>query len=917
MGLNKRGAPEYLSSGKSKTKKVFGFIFIVFILLILSYVLIFLLAYFFEDISLKITPMQKSLYLYQGEKENTTFNIALKTNPLCMSRCETTLTDLSMGVNINKNNFDFYSLFPDKKINLTEEFVSPEFGLGQRLYNLKVRCKNFITPFCMTHGRWYEKTALITLNYEFNLEKKEMQNVSKETLEKVLNSLNNSDYNIQKTKYILFETINKTIIDEKINSTHELANIGFISFKYITDNLINFWYDEDYSKIIETLDIGTINQIFKLENKSNEILSLELNLIDKHNLLLTEIKQEEEIFNTLNKKNSSFNEVNDFYSIYTTFSKLNFSSYDLIGDLITFNKFNINSKFTGQLSEISFELNKENYLRCNLKDSCQEKEQIEDISSDLLLNKICGEILKENSKKKSSDNLFAYTYAIENNLSIGGLTLENAYDLIYDYLNISDYLKNKKFEEDTTKLYQFNLINSNNNEIKNKNSERSDLNNLISNYNGLMEKANILIKNDGSPDIGLCNNLSLKINQEQDNYKREILIRYSLPICNLIVDSILSGKNGTNMVQLEKIENLSYYVEETITEFIPTFPIELEIMAINLSSKQNNKINEFYDSFCINKTNKSRIIFNLTRVDTPVFSSFNQTIKTEIDEPVMMCCVFGKCNPCCTGFSCYNDTKTYPIILIHGHEFNRANSPEYSLESLNRLEENLEDNGYIDAGIILPTSSYNEVKQGEWGVSSMPIIIKSTYYYGVYGENGTLLTIPRSNEHIETYADRLNYMVELIKYRTGKDRVNIIAHSMGGLVARKYIQKYGEDSIYNLIMIGTPNKGLVGDVDNYCSVFGEETECNEMKQNSTFINTLNEYSPKNKTNFYAIIGIGCKTNDLDGDGITPSQNVLLPYSKNYYINGTCPNIFELLHSKMLDTKAYPLVSNSLKNILKS
>jgi triacylglycerol esterase/lipase EstA (alpha/beta hydrolase family) len=43
---------------------------------------------------------------------------------------------------------------------------------------------------------------------------------------------------------------------------------------------------------------------------------------------------------------------------------------------------------------------------------------------------------------------------------------------------------------------------------------------------------------------------------------------------------------------------------------------------------------------------------------------------------------------------------------------------------------------------------------------------------------------------------------------TGKNEVDIIAHSMGGLVTRAYIQsnKYNND-IRSFEMIGTPNKG--------------------------------------------------------------------------------------------------------------
>jgi len=53
-------------------------------------------------------------------------------------------------------------------------------------------------------------------------------------------------------------------------------------------------------------------------------------------------------------------------------------------------------------------------------------------------------------------------------------------------------------------------------------------------------------------------------------------------------------------------------------------------------------------------------------------------------------------------------------------------------------------------------------------------------------------------------ADQIDHVLKL----TGKDKVNIIAHSMGGLDARKVISVLGyEDKVASLSMIGTPHRG--------------------------------------------------------------------------------------------------------------
>ena len=61
---------------------------------------------------------------------------------------------------------------------------------------------------------------------------------------------------------------------------------------------------------------------------------------------------------------------------------------------------------------------------------------------------------------------------------------------------------------------------------------------------------------------------------------------------------------------------------------------------------------------------------------------------------------------------------------------------------------------------------------------------------------------------VEEHATELNNTVNRILQNTGSQKVNIVAHSKGGLDARWYIASGGADKVANLIMIGTPNSGL-------------------------------------------------------------------------------------------------------------
>lgn len=63
---------------------------------------------------------------------------------------------------------------------------------------------------------------------------------------------------------------------------------------------------------------------------------------------------------------------------------------------------------------------------------------------------------------------------------------------------------------------------------------------------------------------------------------------------------------------------------------------------------------------------------------------------------------------------------------------------------------------------------------------------------------------------IDENAQRLAGYIAMVKQKTGAKRVDIVAHSMGGLIARRYIAKYmkaGPPDVNQLIMLGTPNAG--------------------------------------------------------------------------------------------------------------
>lgn len=112
------------------------------------------------------------------------------------------------------------------------------------------------------------------------------------------------------------------------------------------------------------------------------------------------------------------------------------------------------------------------------------------------------------------------------------------------------------------------------------------------------------------------------------------------------------------------------------------------------------------------------------------------------------------------------------------------------------------------------------------------------------GYDVTLLTYPDYGlGDIRTNSARLAATVAAVKARTGAAKVDIVSHSMGGLVSRYYVKNLGgAANVDSLIMLGTPNYGTnlanIAEFLTFGSCVGI-TSCEQMARGSGFLNDLN------------------------------------------------------------------------------
>lgn len=316
---------------------------------------------------------------------------------------------------------------------------------------------------------------------------------------------------------------------------------------------------------------------------------------------------------------------------------------------------------------------------------------------------------------------------------------------------------------------------------------------------------------------------------------------------------------------------------------------------------------------------------NLTNTTLPIIYDININkieikeynplpLELKFTEPLPKCCVFGRCESCCSTQECRDNISTFPLVFLHGHAIDKTTSAEYSLEGFNKIQKKLEEDGYLNAGSIT-LYTLKDAPRGILGMPRVPVTFRLSYYFDVLGEPENYVVIQTKSENIDTYAVRLKELLDIIKYKTGKPKVNIVAFSMGGLVTRRYLQIFGTDSINKVILIGTPNKGIVGSISDYCPLTGENLECRDMDSNSLFISKLNR-EPLPEIPIYNIVGTGCKMREGMGDGAVLEENALLYGAKNFIINGTCTSISKPLHLTLRDIDLYPAVYKIIRDSLK-
>jgi hypothetical protein len=277
--------------------------------------------------------------------------------------------------------------------------------------------------------------------------------------------------------------------------------------------------------------------------------------------------------------------------------------------------------------------------------------------------------------------------------------------------------------------------------------------------------------------------------------------------------------------------------------------------------------------------------------------------------------------------------KKYPVLIVPGILGSYLNKNDndktevwpniitmfFSGDDSYLNELTMESTGWpiLDNPLLLPTDIFREIYNKNYFQGLIAELKSSGYQEGV-----DLFVFPydwrwfinwSAGEDPFELIQSLKEKIEQIKTQTGAEKVDLIAHSLGGLVSKYYLKYYGQNSVNKFIDIATPHLGapsafkilMYGDNMNIeklgISLLNPET-VKDIAQNMPSVYQLlpsqNYFSNIDKDyNFYL-----ADINDLDNNGVRGALNYeqSIEFMKNTGRNDYLLNFNNSLHSVLDD-----------------
>jgi predicted alpha/beta hydrolase family esterase len=841
-------------------------IIVIAILAIGSAVAMFRLNTLFgETLRVTITPEYSESRVNLGEQKNFEVDIKIYNKYVCDASCTYTLTDLSRNRVLDGGNFSAKAF----KIDLYSKELPMDYrGYGRNLYLFRLECTNIHTTFCPSNNDIIIRKSLLVLSYEPSENQMSALSYLKSNYPAISNNIA-----VATQEYELSGKILSSVNFSFNKYSYDSLGKDLLEMNKDVDSLIDSWINDDY------ISARSLMEGSAMFDRSRIILSESLNykkylyqVIENHNLVIRSVSDNYGLLGLYNNILSLPIQVSGL-NITESASLLNFilKSNSVIS-MINTDAYEYSIVYSN-IVELGDAIPKINTV-------ITERSRIQLVENYLPLfvyaNIVCSiDDASESCNINISQKIeYLAENLINNSYPAVGSSTENVPALLRDSCtyasiinsDISDYISdNEDFNDSIEEGFEEEL--------------------LLLEYRFLLEYARMF----SDP---------LNISVSSTRFKLyEYLIAEKLytdyGIANPEVE--LSGK----VFDYSALSSLSIDEKRKI------------VADINSLSKHCSQGSDMVIPELLVLTSE---IKNIPEFDIPDVEIRGMPSIIE------KCCIYNICQPCTAGkISGTAISYRRPLVLLHGHSVNKEVDAYRSIEIFDGLEYALVDEEvYFLTGMII---SGREGTKGILGDFAVPAVSKPTYYLETYTDLFGLNIMQSKEDDIDTYALRLKDSIEKTLYLTGSDKVDIVAHSMGGLVVRRYMQIFGTERVGKVILVGTPNNGINDLTFGLCKIFGATAECEDMRSSSLFMSKLND--PANQpdvSNMYLVIGRGCDTVGMDGDGVVTVASSLIknfPEDQVLYIDRGdkgC-SITNVFHQDLIRMNKYPEVYEFIKEKL--
>src|SRR3989344_2857568 len=353
---------------------------VIYLLIVFNQKVSFLLG---NELIVYLTPSQKFLDMHYGDIKKADFDVSIDNAANCRAYCSYSFTDRSRSEVIDNGNFE---LAKDLHFTKAYDITVKRLGSGQDLYSFDVKCRSIKSIICLTKGEEKSRSSLVTVNYDLTETEKQLKQLLKQNVTKLLNALNDADIVHQKVDQKYFELSYRANLQSLSKEKISIDDI-YDKTKVSIENLRSVWAVEDYLKLNQLFNESYFATLDGIEDSIQKFDSDIEDIVKLHNFLLSQLSDLNKNFNELNKiagligDNGALADVSanigKFNKLASSFTNNTFNSYDDVikdsGSIAKEQELIIeNTKLPAASLVFDFGhvLDYENSLLCSLKGEC-------------------------------------------------------------------------------------------------------------------------------------------------------------------------------------------------------------------------------------------------------------------------------------------------------------------------------------------------------------------------------------------------------------------------------------------------------------------------------------------------------------------------------------------------------------------